>query len=52
GFLSDVGVVPSGTLTSPQVRTFTEPGSPLFNNPSAVFSSNPRSMQLALKLIF
>ncbi|MBV8573034.1 MAG: TonB-dependent receptor [Acidobacteriaceae bacterium] len=52
GFLSDVGVVPSGTLTSPQVRTFTEPGSPLFNNPSAVFSSNPRSMQLALKLVF
>jgi hypothetical protein len=28
------------------------PDNPAFNNPSAVFSSNPRTMQLVLKLIF
>ncbi len=33
-------------------RAFLTPGSPTFNNPEAVFSSNPRNVQLALKLFF
>ena len=33
-------------------RSFLIPGNPNFNNPEAVFSSNPRNMQLSLKFLF
>jgi hypothetical protein len=33
-------------------RNFLTPGNPLFNNPEAVFSSNPRNIQISLKLFF
>jgi hypothetical protein len=33
-------------------RNFLTPGNAIFNNPEALFTSNPRGMQLALKLLF
>lgn len=33
-------------------RSFLRPGSPDFNNPEAIFPSNARSLQLALKFLF
>ncbi|HEX8879725.1 MAG TPA: hypothetical protein VF749_06830 [Candidatus Acidoferrum sp.] len=32
------------------LRSILEPSSTIFNQPSQVFSSNPRTLQLALKL--
>lgn len=34
------------------VWNYTSPNDPTFNNPEAIFSSNPRGIQLALKLFF
>jgi hypothetical protein len=59
GFISDVapcvtGVI-AGTSCSPNtaiVHNFLIPTSTSFADPSQAFSSNPRSMQLSLKLIF
>jgi hypothetical protein len=49
GFLSDVA--PIGQ-SSDAVHSFLEPQSAIFMQPSQAFSSNPRQLQLALKLIF
>jgi hypothetical protein len=49
GFLNDVQ--PAIGFTGFQ-RNMLEPSNPSFNNPSAVFSSNPRTLQLALKFSF
>ena len=48
GFLSDVGSI---GFTGVE-RNMLIPGNSDFNNPSAVFSSNPRNLQLGLKLFF
>lgn len=50
GPLSDVA--PAGGVTSGDVHNFLIPGNALFGNPTLVFSSNPRSAQIAAKLIF
>jgi hypothetical protein len=50
GFLNDVAPQ-TPTFTGTQ-RNILEPQNPSFNNPSAVFSSNPRVMQLSLKFFF
>ena len=34
------------------VFNYQTPGNPIFNDPEAVFSSNPRNIQLALKILF
>ena len=34
------------------VRTYVTPSSSTFNNPEAIYSSNPRNIQLSLKLLF
>ena len=49
GFLNDVA--PNGATGTDQ-RLFMEPQSPFFNQISQVWSSNPRAMVLALKVIF
>jgi hypothetical protein len=49
GFLSDVAPF---AQTSNAVHSFLEPESGIFDQPSQAFSSNPRQLQLALKLIF
>jgi hypothetical protein len=51
GFLNDVAPIPNPGFTTFQ-RNMLEPSNPSFNNPSAVFSSNPRVLQLALKIFF
>ena len=43
---------PSTPNTSGNVFNYLTPGNPIFNNPEAVFSSNPRNIQLALKILF
>jgi hypothetical protein len=48
GFINDVA--PIG-FTGSQ-RSMLEPNKASFNSPSAVFSSNPRTLQLALKFSF
>jgi hypothetical protein len=58
GFISDVapaGTALPGTNNSPTatlVHLFTIPTQSIFADPSQAFSSNPRSMQLALKFMF
>ncbi len=49
GFLNDVQ--PATGFTGSQ-RNMLDPANASFNNPSAVFSSNPRTIQLALKIYF
>jgi hypothetical protein len=49
GFLNDVA--PNGATTVAQ-HNFLIPTDPIFANPSQAFSSNPRSMTLALKITF
>ena len=49
GSVSDVA--PNGQ-TSNSAHSFLEPQSGIFANPSQAFSSNPRSIQLALKFVF
>jgi len=51
GFLNDVAPIPTPGFITFQ-RNMLEPSNPSFNNPSAVFSSNPRVLQLALKIFF
>ena len=50
GNISDVA--PAGGLTTGAVHSFVEPYSAIFLQASQAFSSNPRTMQLALKFIF
>ncbi len=59
GYLTDVtpaGVAASGlpatSVTSGDVHNFLIPSSSIFMNPSAVFSSNPRSAVIAAKFVF
>ncbi len=49
GSLNDVRSI---GYTSGPVRNFLTPGNAIFNNPSAVFSSNPRTIQLTGKFFF
>ena len=49
GYLNDVA--PQGALSIAQLQAFTA-GSPLFNNASQAFSSNPRTVTLTVKLVF
>jgi len=51
GFINDVQPIPSPGFIGFQ-RNMLEPQNPAFNDPTAVFSSNPRTMQLALKILF
>jgi hypothetical protein len=51
GFLNDVAPIPNPGFITFQ-RNMLEPSNPDFNNPRSVFSSNPRTMQLALKIFF
>jgi hypothetical protein len=51
GFLNDVEPIPTPGFITFQ-RNMLEPSNPSFNNPSSVFSSNPRVLQLALKIFF
>jgi Carboxypeptidase regulatory-like domain len=51
GFLNDVRPIPSPGFIGSQ-RNMLEPQNPAFNNPAAVFSSNPRTLQLAVKFLF
>jgi Carboxypeptidase regulatory-like domain len=50
GFIDDVAA-PVPTFTTFQ-RNMLIPSNPSFNNPATVFSSNPRTLQLALKFYF
>ena len=54
GYLNDVAALPYafGTSAGDLARTTIEPDNPNFEQWSQAFSSNPRQMQLALKLIF
>jgi hypothetical protein len=51
GFLNDVAPIPNPGFITFQ-RNMLEPSNPSFNTPSSVFSSNPRTLQLALKIFF
>jgi Carboxypeptidase regulatory-like domain len=51
GFINDVAPIPSPGFIGPQ-KNMLLPDNPDFNNPSSVFSSNPRTLQLALKIFF
>jgi hypothetical protein len=43
---------PANANNSGPVFNYVTPGSGIFNNPEAIYSSNPRGIQLALKLLF
>lgn len=43
---------PAVPNNSPAIFDYLTPGTATFNNPEAVYSSNPRNIQLALKLLF
>jgi len=51
GFVSTVNPVGSDAING-QVRSYLLPSASQFNTPSAIFSSNPRTMQLYMKLSF
>jgi hypothetical protein len=52
GAIGSGGGYAQGSLYGNIVRPSLEPGNPLFQQWNQVFSSNPRTLQLALKLIF
>jgi hypothetical protein len=43
---------PSVPTTGGSVFNYLTPGDPNFNNPEAIYTSNPRNIQLALKILF
>jgi hypothetical protein len=43
---------PSTPTTGGNIFNYQTPGNAIFNNPEAVYTSNPRSIQLALKILF
>jgi Carboxypeptidase regulatory-like domain len=51
GFINRVDN-PNILSNGPGSRNYVTPGNAIFNNPEAIFSSNPRGVQLALKLMF
>jgi outer membrane receptor protein involved in Fe transport len=52
GFPNRVDVVNANYNNGAADRNYLTPGNAIFNNPEAVFSSNPRFLQLGLKFIF
>jgi len=52
GFTNRVDDVSSSHYTGAAARNFVTPGTPIFNQPEQLFSSNPRFIQLGLKLLF
>jgi hypothetical protein len=50
GNISDIA--PTGSAANASTLPFYIPSTPTFGNPSQYFSSNPRQMVLALKLVF
>lgn len=51
GFINNTGPLTFST-SGPAIVNYLTPGNPIFNNPEAVFSSNPRNIQLVMKFIF
>ncbi len=51
GFTNRVDNPANANITG-NVFNYVTPGSAVFNNPEAIYSSNPRAIQLALKLFF
>jgi len=51
GFINRVDN-PSTPNTGGNIFNYQTPGNAIFNNPEAVFTSNPRGIQLALKILF
>ncbi|MDE3195190.1 MAG: TonB-dependent receptor [Acidobacteriota bacterium] len=51
GFLNRIDN-PAVPNTSGAVFNYLTPGNAIFNNPEAIYSSNPRGVQLALKVLF
>ena len=51
GFTNRVDNPPNPNFSG-SVFNYLTPGDPIFNNPEAIYSSNPRVIQLALKLLF
>jgi hypothetical protein len=52
GFTNRVDTYQSSEYNGATARAFLTPGNAIFNNPEAIFSSNPRGIQLGLKLFF
>lgn len=52
GLVDRVDVLSQVYNNGPAVVNYLTPGNATFNNPEAIYSNNPRSIQLALKLIF
>ncbi len=52
GFINRVDNVDSSHYNGATARNFLTPGNAIFSNPEALFSSNPRFIQLGLKLVF
>lgn len=52
GQTNRVDVISNLLNNGPAIRSYVNPANSAFNNPEAIYSSNPRGMQLALKLFF
>jgi hypothetical protein len=52
GFVNRIDAVSSAYNNTAAVKNYTTPGTSVFNNPEAIYSSNPRNIQLAVKVIF
>ncbi|PWU02919.1 MAG: TonB-dependent receptor [Terriglobia bacterium] len=52
GYVNRVDVLSQLFNNTPAVVSYLTPGNPIFNNPEAIYSSQPRSIQLAVKLMF
>jgi outer membrane receptor protein involved in Fe transport len=52
GFTNRVDTQSSSVYNGATARNFLTPGNAIFSNPEALFSSNPRFIQLGLKLFF
>jgi hypothetical protein len=51
GFTNRVDNPPNANNTG-NVFNYLTPGNAIFNNPEAIYSSNPRGVQIALKILF
>jgi hypothetical protein len=52
GLVNRVDVLSQFYNNTPATVSYLTPGNPNFNNPESIYSSQPRSIQLALKLMF
>lgn len=52
GLVDRVDAISAAFNNGPATVNYLTPGNSIFNNPEAVYSSSPRNIQLALKLIF